>query len=236
MYGYGLGYYRIDSYYVILVLPALFFALWAQARVKSTFNKYSQQTTYSRMTGYEAARRILDANGLRHVAIEHISGSLTDHYDPKANVIRLSDSVYASNSVAAIGVAAHEAGHACQYAESYAPIHIRSAIIPITQIGSQLSMPLVIIGLIMGMGSLVNLGVMMFATVALFQLVTLPVEFNASNRAINILGASGSVTDDELYGVKRVLGAAALTYVAALATSLAQLMRLILLTNRRNRR
>lgn len=233
---YGYGYYHIDAYYFIFVVPALIFAMWAQSKVTSTFNKYSRHTTFSRMTGYEAARRILDAHGLRNVAIEHISGNLTDHYDPRTNVIRLSDSVYASSSVAAIGVAAHEAGHACQYAEDYMPIRVRSAIIPVSQIGSRLSVPLVIMGFLFGLTGLVKLGITLFATVALFQLVTLPVEFNASNRAINVLAASGSVTDDELYGVQKVLGAAALTYVAALATSLGQLMRLVLLANRRNRR
>ncbi|MBQ7816974.1 MAG: zinc metallopeptidase, partial [Oscillospiraceae bacterium] len=203
-------------------------SMWAQAKVNSTFNRYSRERTYSGMTGYEAARRILAANGLYHVNVERVSGNLTDHYDPKTNVIRLSDSVFGSNSVAAVGVAAHEAGHAVQYAQNYAPIKLRSAIIPVTNIGSQLSIPLVLIGAFMGMDPLINIGLLLFATVAVFQLVTLPVEFNASRRAVNALEMSGSIGDEELYGVKKVLGAAAMTYVAALAVAVANLLRLIL--------
>ena len=221
-------YYGIDTYYLILVIPAMIFSMWAQAKVNSTFKKYSQQRTYSGMTGYEAARRILAANGLYNVQVERVAGNLTDHYDPKTNVIRLSDSVFGSNSVAAVGVAAHEAGHAVQYAQNYAPIKLRSAIIPVTNIGSQLSIPLVLIGAFMGMDPLINIGLLLFATVAVFQLVTLPVEFNASRRAVNALEMSGSIGDEELYGVKKVLGAAAMTYVAALAVAVANLLRLIL--------
>ena len=228
-------YYGIDIYYIILVLPALMFSLWAQAKVKSTFNRYSRERTYSGMTGYEAARRILAANGLYNVQVERVAGSLTDHYDPKANVIRLSDSVFNSNSVAAVGVAAHEAGHAVQYAQSYAPIKLRAAIIPVTQIGSQLSIPLVLIGFLMGAESLVSIGLLLFATVAIFQLVTLPVEFNASRRAVAALEMSGSISDDELYGVKKVLSAAAMTYVAALAVAVANLLRLVLRFGNRSR-
>ncbi|MBQ7007544.1 MAG: zinc metallopeptidase [Oscillospiraceae bacterium] len=221
-------YYGIDTYYLILVIPAMIFSMWAQAKVNSTFKRYSQQRTYSGMTGYEAARRILAANGLYNVKVERVAGNLTDHYDPKTNVIRLSDSVFGSNSVAAVGVAAHEAGHAVQYAQNYAPIKLRSAIIPVTNIGSQLSIPLVLIGAFMGMDPLINIGLLLFATVAVFQLVTLPVEFNASRRAVNALEMSGSIGDEELYGVKKVLGAAAMTYVAALAVAVANLLRLIL--------
>ena len=228
-------FYGIDIYYIILVLPAIFFSLWAQAKVNSAFNRYSKQRTYSGMTGYEAARRILSANGLYDVNIERVSGHLSDHYDPRANVIRLSDSVFNSNSVAAVGVAAHEAGHAVQYATGYAPIKLRAAIIPITNIGSTLSMPLVILGFIMGAQPLVNLGILLFATVAVFQLVTLPVEFNASRRAVKALEMGGTMADDEIDGVKSVLSAAALTYVAALAVSLANLLRLILRFGGRNR-
>lgn len=224
-----------DVYYLILVVPALIFSMWAQSRVTSTFNRYSQQRTYSGMTGYEAARRILQANGLYHVQVERVSGNLTDHYDPKANVIRLSDSVFGSNSVAAVGVAAHEAGHAVQYAKHYAPIKLRTAIIPVTQIGSQLSIPLVLIGFLMGAQGLVNLGLMLFATVAVFQLVTLPVEFDASGRAVKALEMGGTVSDEELKGVKKVLSAAAMTYVAALAVSVANLLRLVLRFGGRNR-
>ena len=228
-------YYGIDIYYLILVIPAMLFSMWAQARVNSTFNKYSKQRTYSGMTGYEAARRILAANGLHNVQVEHVSGNLTDHYDPKTNVIRLSDSVFSSASVAAVGVAAHEAGHAVQYAQNYAPIKLRSAIIPVTQIGSQLSIPLVLIGFLMGMDPLVNIGLLLFATVAFFQLVTLPVEFNASRRAVTALEMSGSIGDEELKGVRKVLSAAAMTYVAALAVAVANLLRLVLRFGNRNR-
>ncbi|MBE6886934.1 MAG: zinc metallopeptidase [Ruminococcaceae bacterium] len=228
-------YYGIDIYYLIFVIPAMLFSMWAQARVNSTFNKYSRQRTYSGMTGYEAARRILAANGLHNVQVEHVSGNLTDHYDPKTNVIRLSDSVFNSASVAAVGVAAHEAGHAVQYAQNYAPIKLRSAIIPVTQIGSQLSIPLVLIGFLMGMDPLVNIGLLLFATVAFFQLVTLPVEFNASRRAVTALEMSGSIGDEELHGVKKVLSAAAMTYVAALAVAVANLLRLVLRFGNRNR-
>lgn len=225
----------LDIYYLILVIPAVIFSMWAQSKVNSTFSEYSSHTTYSRMTGFEAARRILDANGLRHVNIERVSGSLTDHFDPKANVIRLSDSVYSSPSVAAVGVAAHEAGHAVQYAVGYAPIKVRSAILPACQIGSQISWPMIFIGLVMNSQFMINLGLVLFASVAVFQLVTLPVELNASNRAMDALAMSGSITDNELYGVEKVLKAAAMTYVAALAASLAQLLRLLLKLGNRNR-
>lgn len=225
--------FYFDSYYFILVVPALILAMWAQTKVKTTFNKYSKVPTVGRMTGYESARRILDANGLRHVQIEHISGELTDHFDPTKNVIRLSDKVYSSATVAAVGVAAHEAGHAVQYATNYAPIKLRAAVIPITQFGSSLSMPLILVGFLMGADFLVNFGLILFATVALFQLITLPVEFNASSRAVKALSMGGSISDEELNGVKNVLGAAALTYVAALVVSLANLLRLVMLYGRR---
>lgn len=224
----------IDRYYLLLVMPALIFAMWAQSRVSTTFNRFSKVRTASNMTGYESARRILDANGLRNVQIERVAGKLTDHFDPKANIIRLSESVYNSNSVAAVGVAAHEAGHAVQYSTAYMPIKIRAAIIPITQIGSTLSMPLVLLGFFMSAPSLINLGILLFATVTVFQLVTLPVEFNASTRAVAALEMGGSIADEEIYGVKKVLSAAALTYVAALAVSLANLLRLLMVFGRRN--
>ena len=227
--------YGIDIYYIILVLPAVVFSVWAQAKVNSTFNRYSQERTHSGMTGYEAARRILAANGLYHVNVERVSGNLTDHYDPKTNVIRLSDSVFGSNSVAAVGVAAHEAGHAVQYAQNYAPIKLRAAIIPVTNLGSTLSMPLVLIGFLMGMQPLVNFGILLFATVAVFQLVTLPVEFNASRRAVKALEMGGTMADEEIRGVRKVLSAAAMTYVAALAVSVANLLRLILRFGGRDR-
>ena len=228
-------FYRYDIYYFILVIPAVIFSMWAQSKVNSTYNEYSRHTTYSRMTGFEAARRILDANGLRHVHIERVSGNLTDHYDPKANVIRLSDGVYSSPSIAAVGVAAHEAGHAVQYALGYTPIRLRGAVLPVCQIGSTISWPMILIGFFMNSQPLINIGLILFGSVALFQFVTLPVELNASNRAVDALAISGSFTDDELYGVEKVLKAAAMTYVAALAVSLAQLLRLVLLFGNRDR-
>ena len=228
-------FYRYDVYYFILVIPAVIFSMWAQSKVNSTYNEYSRHTTYSRMTGFEAARRILDANGLRHVHIERVAGNLTDHYDPKANVIRLSDGVYSSPSIAAVGVAAHEAGHAVQYAMGYTPIRLRGAVLPVCQIGSTISWPMILIGFFMNSQPLINIGLILFGSVALFQFVTLPVELNASNRAVDALAISGSFTDDELYGVEKVLKAAAMTYVAALAVSLAQLLRLVLLFGNRDR-
>ena len=228
-------FYRYDIYYFILVIPAVIFSMWAQSKVNSTYNEYSRHTTYSRMTGFEAARRILDANGLRHVHIERVAGNLTDHYDPKANVIRLSDGVYSSPSIAAVGVAAHEAGHAVQYALGYTPIRLRGAVLPVCQIGSTISWPMIFIGFFMNSQPLINIGLILFGSVALFQFVTLPVELNASNRAVDALAISGSFTDDELYSVEKVLKAAAMTYVAALAVSLAQLLRLVLLFGNRDR-
>ena len=228
-------FYRFDIYYFILVIPAVIFSMWAQSKVNSTYNEYSRHTTYSRMTGFEAARRILDANGLRHVHIERVAGNLTDHYDPKANVIRLSEGVYSSPSIAAVGVAAHEAGHAVQYALGYTPIRLRGAVLPVCQIGSTISWPMILIGFFMNSQPLINIGLILFGSVALFQFVTLPVELNASNRAVDALAISGSFTDDELYGVEKLLKAAAMTYVAALAVSLAQLLRLVLLFGNRDR-
>lgn len=228
-------FYRFDIYYFILVIPAVIFSMWAQSKVNSTYNEYSRHTTYSRMTGFEAARRILDANGLRHVHIERVAGNLTDHYDPKANVIRLSEGVYSSPSIAAVGVAAHEAGHAVQYALGYTPIRLRGAVLPVCQIGSTISWPMILIGFFMNSQPLINIGLILFGSVTLFQFVTLPVELNASNRAVDALAISGSFTDDELYGVEKVLKAAAMTYVAALAVSLAQLLRLVLLFGNRDR-
>lgn len=218
-----------DSYYFTLVIPAILLALFAQAKVQSAFAKYSQIRSLRGLTGREAAQRILLANGITDVRFEHVAGKLTDHYDPRENVIRLSDTVDDSTSVAAIGVAAHEAGHAVQYATGYAPIRLRAAIIPVTQLGSQLSVPLILLGVFMSSQNLINYGILLFATVALFQLVTLPVEFNASARALRAIDASGLLTGEELSGTRKVLSAAAMTYVAALITSLAQLLRLVLL-------
>mgnify|MGYP002576178081 FL=1 len=230
-------YYSADAMwtYIIIVLPAVLIALWASANVNSTFKKYSHIPSTSGYTGADAARRILDANGLTHVRIEHVNGKLTDHYDPKAEVIRLSDSVYDNRSAAAIGVAAHEAGHAVQHAEGYFPLVVRNAIIPICNVGSNLAMPLIILGLILDMFGLCYIGIIAFSLSTVFQLITLPVEFNASNRALAALSSSGRFTQEDLGNAKKTLRAAALTYVAALAVSLANLLRLILLVNGRRR-
>lgn len=229
-----------DMTYIILVLPAVIFSLWASSRVNSTFKKYSKQYNSKGITGAQAARSVLDRNGLRNVAIERISGSLTDHYDPKANVIRLSDSVYDSTSTAAIGVACHEAGHAVQHAENYAPVKIRTAIVPITNIGSKLSMPLILLGIVLSsFGSIfiqiAYLGIICFCACVFFQLVTLPTEFNASSRAMAAIEESHLLNDTEQKSAKKVLSAAAMTYVAALAVSVMQLLRLVLLVSGRRR-
>ena len=231
----------MDLYYLILVLPAVLFAMWASLRVNTTFDRYRKQVSACRMTGADAARAVLDAHGLQYIRIEHVSGKLTDHYDPGNQVIRLSDSTYSDTSVAAIGVAAHEAGHAIQYAENYAPIRLRSAIIPVTNIGSQLAMPLILIGILFAgvssfFSTLAYIGVACYALVTVFQLVTLPVEFNASGRAVRVLENMRILSADELKGTKKVLRAAAMTYVAALAVSLMQLLRLILIVGGNNDR
>ena len=231
-------YYSSDSLwtYVLIVLPAVILAMWASANVNSTFKKYSKVPSSSGYTGMDAARRILDANGLTNIRIEHVSGNLTDHYDPKAGVIRLSDAVYANNSAAAIGVAAHEAGHAVQHAEKYAPLVIRNAIIPICSIGSNLAMPLIILGLVLDMFGLCYIGILAFGLAALFQFITLPVEFNASRRALAALESSGRFSDTDLKNAGKTLRAAALTYVAALAVALANLLRIIVIVGGRKRR
>ena len=221
---------------IIILIPALIFSLIAQLMVKGAFSKYSGVRNSRGYTGADAARDILDRNGLSYIRIEHINGELTDHYDPGANVIRLSDSVYNNDSVAAVGVAAHEAGHAVQYAEGYGPIKVRSAIIPITQFGSNLSTPLVILGIIFSSNVLITAGILLFCTVVLFQAITLPVEFNASGRALKVLREEHFLDDDEMKGAKSVLTAAALTYVAAMFSALASLARLLLIRNRNNSR
>ena len=228
-------YLYIDPWYIILVVPAMLLAFWAQINVNTTFSRYSKVLAPSGMTGAESARRVLEANGVTGVRIERISGNLTDHFDPKTNTIRLSESVYDATTVSAVGVAAHEAGHAVQYAVGYAPMQLRAAIIPATNIGSQLAMPLVLLGLIFSSDMLVDIGIIAFSMSTLFQLITLPVEFNASRRAVATLESS-CVSDTEVKGAKAVLRAAALTYVAALAVSLASLLRIILLFGNRNRR
>lgn len=225
-----------DSTYLI-VLPAIIFALIAQVMVKTTFSKYSSESNQHGYTAKEVARKILDENGLYNVSIEYISGNLTDHYDPSSNVIRLSDSVYNNTSVAAIGVAAHEVGHAIQHAQGYAPIKIRQAIIPITQIGSNLAVPLVLIGMLFSaLQWLIPVGIFLYTGVVLFQAVTLPVEFNASGRALKTLDENVILYKDEVRMAKKVLTAAAMTYVAAMFSSLMSLLRLILLSNRNRRR
>lgn len=237
---YPYGYYGFDWTYLVLVLPCILLSLWASSNVNSTFKKYSRQHSSRGLTGAEAAQRVLMANGVRGVRIDRVSGNLTDHYDPKTNVIRLSDSVYSSTSTAAIGVACHEAGHAVQYAENYGPIKVRAAIIPLTNFGSKIAMPLILAGILMTfLGSfsdtLVYLGIAAFGMSLVFQLVTLPVEFNASRRAIQAIEASNLLTAEEQRGARKTLKAAALTYVAATAVALAQLLRLIVLFGGRRR-
>ncbi|MEA5051105.1 MAG: zinc metallopeptidase [Oscillospiraceae bacterium] len=232
-YGYGSG-YGFD-YFWLLVIPAFILSLIAQLVVNSTYRRYSKVPTQRGVTGDRVARMILDANGLQSVNIEHISGNLTDHYDPQANVIRLSDSTYGNDSVAAAGVAAHEAGHAVQYAEGYGPIKLRAAIIPVTQIGAGLSWPAILLGVLMSIDFLITLGILLFSLSVVFQLVTLPVEFNASHRAVTVLEGYGVLDTQELDGAKKVLRAAAWTYIAALAVSLANLLRLILMFGGRRR-
>lgn len=223
--------------YYIILLPAIIFALIAQVMVKSTFKKYSTVSNQHGYTAADVARRILDDNGLNYIPIEHIAGELTDHYDPTANVIRLSDAVYGSSSVAAIGVAAHEVGHAIQHAEGYTPIKVRQAIIPITQIGSKLAVPLILVGMIISaLDFLIPLGIFLYAGVVLFQAVTLPVEFNASGRALRTLDENLILYKDEVGQAKKVLSAAAMTYVAAMFSAIMSLLRLILIANGGRRR
>ncbi len=231
MFGY---YYGFDMTYLVLVLPCILLALWASSNVNSTFKRYSKVLSTRRITGADAARRVLAANGVSGVQVEQVNGNLTDHFDPKTNVIRLSDSVYGAASVAAIGVACHEAGHAVQYAENYTPIKLRSAIIPVTNFGSKLAMPLILLGILLSAFAdlsytLVYVGIACFGLSLVFQLITLPVEFNASRRALRAIESGELLTREELRGAKKTLSAAAMTYVAATAVALAQLLRLILL-------
>ncbi|MDE7048073.1 zinc metallopeptidase [Parablautia intestinalis] len=232
-----------DPTYILVIIGAVL-CIAASSRVNSTYRKYSKVRSRSGMTGAEAARRILQLSGINDVQIQHIAGDLTDHYDPTHKVLRLSDSVYGSRSVAAIGVAAHECGHALQHKEGYAPLKIRAMLVPAANIGSKLGLPLVILGIILGIGfrlpgggyfSLAQIGVWVFFFAVLFQIVTLPVEFNASGRALKMLGNYGMLGNDEVNDCRRVLGAAALTYVAAAASSLLQLLRLLYLSNSRRR-
>ncbi len=228
-------FYGIDMTYIIYVLPAVLFALWAQINVKTTFAKYSKVASDRGMTGRDAARLILDANGLHHVQVTHVQGDLTDHFDPKSNIIRLSDATYDRATAAAVGVAAHEAGHAVQYAEGYVPMKIRSAIIPATNIGSNLAFPLVLLGIVFSAPAIAYIGVLLFALSVVFQLVTLHVEFNASRRAVAAIAESGRVSEEGQKAAKKVLTAAAMTYVAALAVALGNMLRLITIANRSRR-
>ncbi len=227
-----------DWTYVVLVLPCILFSMWASSSVNSTFKKYSTQYSARRISGAQAAQRVLSQNGVSNVRIERVSGNLTDHFDPTANVIRLSDGVYDNCSTAAIGVACHEAGHAVQYAQNYAPIKWRAAIIPITNFGSKLAMPLIMLGLVLSfLGDLsytfIYLGIACFGLSLVFQLVTLPVEFNASRRAMAAIEQGGLLTEEEQQGAKKTLKAAAMTYVAATAVALSQLVRLLVIFGRR---
>ncbi len=225
--------YTADIYYLILVIPALILAVYADAKVKSTFSKYARVPSRAGYTAKEIARFILDNNGLNHVQIERIGGSLTDHYDPRTNIIRLSDSVHDSTSVASIGVAAHEVGHAIQHSQQYVPIKVRNSLLPVTQIASYIAVPLALLGLLFG-NVLLRIGILLFAVTVLFQVVTLPIEFNASARAIDSLRSQGFMEEGDLAGTKKVLSAAAFTYVASTLVALMNLLRLVLLS--RNRR
>lgn len=234
-------FYYLDWTYIVLVLPAVILSIWASAKVNSTFKKYSTVSNMAGLTGAEVARRILYENELYDVKIEQTHGHLSDHYDPRSNTIRLSESTYSNTSSAAIGVAAHEVGHAIQYAKSYAPLKLRNAIVPITNIGSKLSMPLILLGIILsGVASIfayvAYFGVACFSLCAIFQLLTLPTEFNASRRALKAISDGGFLTDEEIRGAKKVLSAAAMTYVAALAVTMAQLLRLVLMVSSLNNR
>lgn len=219
----------------IILIPAIILSLWAQSRVTSTFNKYSKVNNRSGMTGADIARRILNLNGLTNVKVERVSGNLTDHYDPRENVVRLSDSTFASQSVGAIGVAAHEVGHAIQHATGYSAIRIRNAIVPAVNFCNMLSMPILLIGLLISATGLIDLGIIFFSATVLFQLITLPVEFNASKRAIATLEDNGMLIGEELSGAKKVLSAAAMTYVAAAVSSILSLIRILLLFGGRRR-
>lgn len=225
--GYYLAYYMTG----FIMLPVLLFAFYCQIKVKTNFKKYSKVFSRSGMTGADAAWRLLQLNGITDVKIKKISGSLTDHYDPRTKEICLSETVFDSRSIAAIGVACHEAGHACQHAEEYAPLKLRNAVIPATRIGSYLGIPLCFIGLFINSQGLAIAGLILYAFVAFFQLITLPVEFNASRRAIQTIESNNFLIDEEVSGAKKVLASAALTYVAALASALATIFRLFLIIN-----
>ena len=227
--------YGFDPYYIMLVVPAFLFALYAQFRVSSTFNRYSRISNARGLTGAEIARFILDQNGLADIDVQRIAGELTDHYDPGAKAVRLSERVFSSTSVAAIGVAAHETGHAVQHKEGYAPLVLRNSLVPVAGIGSSAGFYLAIIGLFLGFAFLVQLGIILYTIAVAFYLITLPVEFNASSRAIGTLESAGILTWDEIEPARKVLRAAAMTYVASAAVAIANLLRLVLLANNRRR-
>lgn len=232
-----MGYYYWDPTYILVVIGAVI-CMIASARVKGTFNKYSQLRSMSGMNGAQVAQRVLQAAGIYDVQVRHVSGSLTDHYDPRTKTVNLSDPVYNATSVAALGVAAHECGHAIQHAKSYAPLSIRSALVPIANFGSMLAWPVILIGLLFktrSSGLIIDIGILLFSAAVLFQLVTLPVEFDASRRALVMLRTQGILADDELRYTRRVLKSAALTYVASAAAAILQLLRIILITNGRRR-
>lgn len=232
MYGYGYGYYGFDWTYLLLIIGMLL-SLAASAKLKSTFAYYRRVRSVSGLTGEEAARRILYSAGITDVQVRPIAGSLTDHYDPRTKTVNLSQDIYGQTSLAAVGVAAHECGHAIQHATNYAPLEMRSAIVPAANLGSSLSWPLFLIGLFAGIRPLVTAGIVLFSLAVLFQLITLPVEVNASARALKMLQSTGILGTDETKGARKVLTAAAMTYVAALAGSILQLLRLIILAGGR---
>ena len=236
MYPYGYGYYFDPTY--ILIIIGVIITMIASSKMNSTFRRYSRVRCHCGLTGSQAAERILNQAGIYDVSVERVSGNLTDHYDPKNKVLRLSDATYGSDSIAAIGVAAHECGHAIQHQKNYVPLTLRTAIVPVANIGSTLAWPLILIGLFFNRSTgamLINLGILCFSFAVLFQLVTLPVEFNASRRALHILGEQGILSDSELPYTRKVLKAAALTYVASAAAAILQLLRLVLLFGGRNR-
>jgi len=226
-------YYGFDIYYIILILPAFLISLIAQIKVSSTFSKFSKTINMSGLTGAAAAEKVLLSHGVTNVKVERVGGNLTDHFDPRTNVIRLSDSVYDSTSVAAVGVAAHEAGHAVQYAQGYTPIKIRNTILPVVNFGSRFSFIAILLGIVFASDLLITAGIILFSFATLFQIITLPVELNASKRAMQTIRGHALLSDDEAVGAKKVLTAAAMTYVAAVIMSIAQLLRLLLLNRRR---
>ena len=228
-------YYMFDPTYVLILIGVLI-SLGASARLRSTYQQYAGVRSRCGITGEEAARQLLRSQGIYDVTIRRVPGNLTDHYDPRTKTVNLSEGVYGSSSIAAIGVAAHECGHAMQDAQDYAPLRFRSALVPVANFGAQLSWPLIIIGLLLGGSSLVSLGILLFSLAVLFQLVTLPVEYNASSRAVKLLDSQGILSGSEVDGTRKVLNAAALTYVAAAATSILQLLRLVILFGGRDRR